>query len=178
MKKTIRQSISNYHMPMYMCEILVNNYCPSFLSMSIVKEDDSYMFSYETGYSKKLEWRELELLDKLIMLRSIVKLNGIGEDWLIGADTYLLEPDLIYSYNNSVYTDEMKLLFYPDFEKMPFSEKMPAFIEKIKDKRNRRECEILDKLKQLAKENDFVQFDRILEKSISRLREEKQLKTN
>ena len=172
MKKTLRQSIVNYHMPMYMCEILVNNYCPCFLSMTIVKENNSYMFSYDTGYSNRIDFAKLDTLDKLILLRSIMKLNSMSEDWLIKADTYLLEPELLYSYNNSVYSDEMKLLFYPDFNKVSFGTKLLSFIDKIKDPRNKRECELMEQLKRAVVEGDFNKFDRLAEKQIGRIRAE------
>lgn len=159
-------------MPRYMCEILANNYCPCFLSMTIVKENDSYMFSYDTGYNRRLDYSAMSTLDKLILLRSIIKLNGMSEEWLIKADNYLLEPELIYSYNNSVYSDEMKFLFYPDFKKMDFSTKLLLFIDKIKDARNRHECEIFEKLKAAIEEGDYIRFDRLAEKSIVRMRAE------
>lgn len=159
-------------MPRYMCDILVNNYCPCFLSMNIVKENDAYMFSYETGNNRKLDYSVMETIDKLILLRSIVKLNGISEDWLIKADTYLLEPKLLYSYNNSVYSDEMKFLFYPDFNKVGFGTKLMLFIDKIKDPRNRRECDLMERLKEAIDVGDYNRFDRIAEKNIARIRAE------
>lgn len=172
MKKTLRQSICNYHMPRYMCEILANNYCPCFLSMTIVKENDSYMFSYDTGYNQKLNYNAMSTLDKLILLRSIIKLNSMSEEWLIKADSYLLEPELLYSYNNSVYSDEMKLLFYPDFNRMEFGTKLILFMDKIKNTRNRHECELFDRLKAAVEEGDYNKFDRLAEKNIGRIRAE------
>lgn len=176
MRRTLKQGISNYHMPRYMRDILVNNYCPCFLSMSIVKEDDSYMFSYDTGYSQRIDYSKLSTIEKLMLLRSIIKLNNMSEDWLIKAEQYLLEPELLYSYNNSVYTDEIKLLFYPDFKNQEFKYKLAIFIDKIKDRRNRRETELFMRLKDTAEEGDILLLERTIEKAINRLRQEKDVK--
>ncbi|MBQ0005543.1 MAG: hypothetical protein KBS68_06765 [Clostridiales bacterium] len=176
MRRTLKQGISNYHMPRYMRDILINNYCPCFLSMSIVREDDSYMFSYDTGYSQRLDFSKLSTIEKLTLLRSIIKINHMTEDWLIKAEQYLLEPELLYSYNNSVYTDEIKLLFYPDFKNQEFKYKLAIFIDKIKDKRNRRETELFIKLKELSETGDILLLERTIEKAISRLRQEMEVR--
>lgn len=176
MRRTLKQGISNYHMPRYMKDILINNYCPCFLSMSIVKEDDSYMFSYDTGYSQRLDCSKLSTIEKLTLLRSIIKINYMTEDWLIKAEQYLLEPELLYSYNNSVYTDEIKLLFYPDFKNQEFKYKLAIFIDKIKDKHNRRESELFVKLKELSESGDILLLERTIEKAINRLRQEMEVR--
>lgn len=174
MKKTLRQSICNYQMPMYMTEILVNNYCPCFLEMSILRENDSYMFSYETGYSKKINYSTLDTLDKLVLIRSLIKINQTTEDWLINAENYLIEPELIYSYENSVYFDEMKILFYPDFKNMSFNMKLNLFMDKIRDSRNQRESEIFEKLKELSNEMELLKMQAFIDKQIKRLRSERE----
>ncbi len=172
MKRTLRQGINNYYMPIYMRDILINNYCPCFLEMSIVKENDSYMFSYDTGFSERMDMNKLSTIDKLMLIRSILRLNHLSEEWLIRAEDYLLEPELLYSYNNSVYTDEVKLLFYPDFKSQEFNLKLALLIDKIKDKRNKRELEVMERLKDISNDGDMVLLERTIEKMINRIRAE------
>lgn len=177
MKRTLRQGINNYLMPTYMRDILINNYCPSFLSMTIVKEDDAYKFSYDTGHNKRLEMNALTTVQKLQLLRSVMKLNYTSEDWLIKAEEYLLEPELLYSYNNGVKSDDLRILFYPDFKNQEFNVKFALLIDKIKDRKNRRECEIFDKLKELSLEGDMMILERTIVKYTNRLRAEKTTRT-
>ena len=47
MEKEIRQSITDYKMPRYICEILCSHYAKSFLEMTIICENDTYIFSYD-----------------------------------------------------------------------------------------------------------------------------------
>ena len=50
MEKEIRQSITDYKMPRYICEILCNHYAKAFLDMTIICENETYIFYTKTKY--------------------------------------------------------------------------------------------------------------------------------
>ena len=57
MEKDIRQSITDYRMPRYICEILCNHYAKAFLDMTIICENDTYIFSYDKKNKRRLVYR-------------------------------------------------------------------------------------------------------------------------
>ncbi|WP_417028614.1 DUF6382 domain-containing protein, partial [Baileyella intestinalis] len=115
MKKWLKQEITGYHMPMYLNDILTGNYNRNFLRMSIIKDGDAYMFSYDTADLRKIKTVDMTLHEKMQLIRGIIEISEENDNHLVMARKYLLEPELIYSRNNSVTKERLKLLFYPDF---------------------------------------------------------------
>lgn len=169
MRKRLKHSISGYSMPLFMKEILSNGFCKSFLAMSITIDHDCYMFNYDTDRMSKIQINKLDICSKLLLIETLIILNSSAESWYIKGNNYLLEPELIYSIDNSVYEDDVRILFYPDFKRMDYSNKLAIFIEKLKTGSNSRECEILDKLKSYAELGDYTRVIRILDKQLLRL---------
>lgn len=169
MRKSLRQSITGYHMPLYLQEILSNHYCPGFLEMSIVNDNSSYMFYYETGVMKRLDYDRLDTRSKLELLLTLMTVSFENEEWLVSSDNYLIEPELIYSINNSVEYGNIGILFYPDFKGLDFEHKIAIFADKLKAGMHQEDCGCIDIFKTHMLNYDRFSARRILEKNIDRL---------
>lgn len=165
----VKQEMSGYRLPIYIEDILTNNYCPNFLRMSMLREDDRYVFNYSTDRYKKINIDSLDTYMKLVLLRSIVAINERNKEWLIKAENYLIEPELLYAIDNRVDENFMKLLFYPDFKKMKFEYKIIIFAEKIKNRNDKREVEVIDAFKSIAENGDINRLKIFLDKNITRI---------
>lgn len=167
--KDVRQEISEYKIPTYIEDILTHNYCPNFLRMSMVRENDDYVFNYQTERYTRLDANALNTLDKLVLIRSVISLNENNEDWLIKAENYLLEPELVYCVNNNVREGCIRLLFYPDFNRMSFKKKIILFADKLKDRKNRIESELIESFIEIAETCDWNRTRLFLDKNILRI---------
>ena len=81
----IRQDMAGYRMPFYVEEILTQNYCPGFMRMSIVREEDRYAFSYKTDSFVRLDASSMRLYDKLLLIRNLIDMSENNSDHLINA---------------------------------------------------------------------------------------------
>lgn len=169
MMKMLTQEINECKLPTYMEDILTNNYCPSFLDMTMVRENENYVFNYRTGRYSRLDINKLNTYLKLVLLKSIIQVKEKNDNWLIKAENYLIEPELIYSINNNVEEGNIRILFYPDFRKLPFNQKIMLFADKIKNKKDRNEIDLIEKFKEFAKTNDWNRTKIFLDKNILRI---------
>lgn len=165
----LRHGMNGYTIPAYIEEILTHNYCPAFIRMSIVREGQSYRFSYRPGNLSKLRTQELDTYGRLMLLRSLITLNESAESYLITADNYLLEPELIYTFRDRTETDNVRILYYPDTKKMRFSAKLLLFAERIKDKTNREERELAEQFSEILNSGDLNRAKFFLDKNIMRI---------
>lgn len=168
-KKWLKQEITGYHMPMYLNDILTGNYNRNFLRMSIIKDGDAYMFSYDTADLRKIKTVDMTLHEKMQLIRGIIEISEENDNHLVMARKYLLEPELIYSRNNSVTKERLKLLFYPDFNEMEFEDKLILFIDRITDMRKETEVKEMEDLKEMVLKGDRLRLLRYLDKRIVRL---------
>lgn len=168
-KKWLKQEITGYHMPMYLNDILTGNYNRNFLRMSIIKDGDAYMFSYDTADLRKIKTGDMTLHEKMQLIRGIIEISEENDNHLVMARKYLLEPELIYSRNNSVTKERLKLLFYPDFNEMEFDDKLILFIDRITDMRKETEVKEMEDLKEMVLKGDRLRLLRYLDKRIVRL---------
>ena len=168
--KEVRQEISEYRLPTYIEDILTHNYCPNFLRMSMVRENNDYIFSYQTERYQKIDIGKLDTYEKLVLLRTIISLNDGNEDWLIKAENYLLEPELIYTLNNNVNEGCVRLLFYPDYKRMTFQKKIILLADKIKNRRNKFESDLIEQFKDTCEFSDWNRTRLFLDKNIMRIR--------
>ena len=123
---TIKQGMTGYHIPAYMEEILTQNYCPYFVRMTIVRDGESYRFSYRPGHLTRLDTSALDTYNKTVLLQSVISVNEAAMGYLIGAENYLLEPELIYSTQNSTLSQDIRILFYPDIKRTQFTDTLEA----------------------------------------------------
>ncbi|MBQ0040564.1 MAG: hypothetical protein KBS56_00805 [Clostridiales bacterium] len=175
--KEVRQTINEYKLPTYIEDILTHNYCPNFLRMSMVREDNDYIFSYQTERFEKIDISKLNTYDKMVLLRTIISLNDENEDWLVKAENYMLEPELVYSLNNNVEEGCIRLLFYPDFKRTTFQKKIMQFAEKIKNKRNKMEVDMIENFKSICEMSDWNRTRLYLDKNIMRMRNRAEYKS-
>lgn len=130
----ISQNMTGYRMPAYIEEILTQNYCRNFMNMSIIRDEGTYSFSYKPGCYTRLDAKEMNLYDKLLLLRNLIRMSENASDHLIKAESYLLEPELIYSKSGRVDTESLRLMYYPDIKKLDFRYKLALFADRILDK--------------------------------------------
>ena len=167
--KELREDASECKIPTYIEDILIHNYCPNFLRMTMVREGSDYTFNYQTERYKKIDIGSLDTYDKLVLLRTVIAMRDGNEDWLIQDENYVLDPELIYTINNSVQEGSIRMLYYPDYKRMSFKKKMLEFVEKIRNSRNKIENDLLDKFKSVCELNDWNRTRLFLDKNILRM---------
>lgn len=165
----IRQDMTDYDIPSYVEEILTENYCKNFVRMSIVKESGNYSFSYKPAGLVRLDPLNMKLYDKLLLLRNLISMSENTSDHLIGAESYLLEPELIYARGGKIDTDNLKLLYYPDVKKLDFRYKIVLFADRILNKEIREEREMAERIREAAQPGDMNRLKMFLDKNILRL---------
>lgn len=165
----IRQDMSGYRIPSYVEEILTENYCMSFMRMSIVKERDTYSFSYKPDCFERLETADMKLYDKLILIRNLIGISECASDHLIDPENYLLEPELVYAKNGRPEKGKLRLMFYPDVRKLDLRFKIVVFADRIMNKEIREEREMAEHIREAAEPGDMNRIKLFLDKSILRL---------
>jgi hypothetical protein len=161
--------MTGYKMPGYVEEILTQNYCGTFMNMSIIRDNGTYSFSYRPGCYTRLDTSGLKLYDKLLLLRNLISVSESASDHLIKADSYLLEPELIYSKKGRVDTRSLKLMYYPDIKKLDFRYKFVIFANRILDPNKKEEREIAERIREAAEPGDINRIKLFLDKNILRL---------
>lgn len=167
-EKEIRQSITDYKMPRYICEILCSRYAKSFLEMTIICENDTYIFSYNKKNKKRLMYRDLTEVDKLQLILTFIMINEANRQMLIGAERYLIEPELIYTVENRTDYKSIRLLFYPDTTMTPFNIKLIRLIDKIVTKNKKKALNCFELIKEELAKNEIYRARRIAEKYLNR----------
>ncbi len=167
--ETIRHGMTGYHIPAYMEEILTRNYCPCFVRMTMIRDGDTYRFSYRPGKFTKLNTASLDTYGRLVLLRSVITLSESAQGYLISPENYLLEPELIYSADNSTLPGHLRILFYPDVKRMKFPQKLMLFNERIRNNSIRDERELLGSLRDILDSGDINRAKMFLDKNILRI---------
>ena len=165
----INQNMTGYRMPSYVEEILTENYCKNFVRMSIIRDKGNYSFSYKPAGLTRLDPSAMGLYDKLLLIRNLIILSENTSDHLIGAESYLLEPELVYAKGGNVDINSLKLLYYPDVKKLEFRYKIVLFADRILNKSIREEREMAERIRTTAEPGDINRLKMFLDKSILRL---------
>lgn len=165
----IRQGMTGYHIPGYMEEILTGNYCPNFMRMSMVRNNESYSFNYRPGRYIKLDRSKLNTYEKLILIRSVITLAETAREYMIKPESYLIEPELIYLSGGRVSPESIKMMFYPDVKRLALRYKILLFAERIKDGSNREERELFEQLAKAGESGDINKLKLFLDKNIMRI---------
>ena len=169
MMQRIRQDMTGYRMPGYVEEILTQNYCGMFMNMSIIRDKGTYSFNYKPGCYTRLETKGMRLYDKLLLLRNLISVSENASDHLIRADSYLLEPELVYSKSGRVDIRNLKIMFYPDIKRLDFRYKLVIFANRIFDTSIKEEREMADRFREAAEPGDINRIKLFLDKNIMRL---------
>lgn len=165
----IKQDMTGYRMPAYVEEILTQNYCDNFMRMSIIRDKGNYSFSYKPGSLSKLDPGSMTLYDKLLLLRNLISMSESTEDHLIGSESYLLEPELVYAKGKSVDIGSIKIMYYPDVKKLDFRYKIVLFADRIMNKTIKEEREMAERIREAASPGDINRIKLFLDKAIIRL---------
>ena len=165
----IRQEMAGYRMPAYVEEILTQNYCPGFMRMSIIRENDRYAFSYKTDSFSRLDASGMRLYDKLMLIRNLISMSENNSDHLINAENYLLEPELKYMRSGRVDLASLRLMYYPDVKRLDFRYKIVLFADRIMNKEIREEREMAERIRESAEPGDMNRIKMFLDKAILRI---------
>ena len=165
----IKQDMTGYRMPAYIEQILTQNYCDNFMRMSILRDNGSYSFSYKPGNLNKLDPDSMSLYDKLLLLRNLISMSESTEDHLIGSESYLLEPELVYARGKNVDIDSLRIMYYPDVKKLDFRYKIVLFADRIMNKTKKEEREMAERIREAAAPGDINRIKLFLDKAIIRL---------
>ena len=120
------------------------------MNMSIIRDKGSYSFSYKPGCYTRINAAEMKLYEKLLLLRNLISMSESASDHLIREDSYLLEPELIYSKRGRVDVENLKIMYYPDMKKLDFRYKLVIFANRILDPKIREEREMADRFRESA----------------------------
>ncbi len=164
----IKQGLTEFDIPRYMEEILTHNYCSSFMRMNIIKENSTYNFNYKLGNMTRLNIEELSTYEKLLLIRSIIEMSENARGYLIGGDSYLIEPELIYSVRDEVAIETLRILFYPDVKRLKLEYKLMQFAERIKNKSIKDERATFEQLRIAGECCDLNKIKLFLDKNIAR----------
>ena len=165
----IRQDMSGYRIPSYVEEILTENYCGSFMRMTIVKERGAYSFSYKPDCFARLELSKMSMYDKLILIRNLISVSECASDHLIDPENYLIEPELVYAKGGRLDCGNLRLMFYPDVRKLDLRFKIVVFADRILNKEIREEREMAGHIREAAEPGDINRIKLFLDKNILRL---------
>jgi len=163
-----KHGISGIKIPSYVEEILTHNYCPYFMRMSIIREDSQYKFIYRPENYRRIDIKSLDSYSRLILLREIMSICEKTSNYLIKADSFLLEPELVYIRGETIRSDRIRIMYYPDVKQMDTSHKIMQFAERIKGS-SREEREVFDQFRRTIETGDVNRSLILLEKNIIRL---------
>lgn len=167
--KGIKQDMTGYKMPAYIEEILTQNYCDSFMRMSILKDKGGYSFNYKPGCMNRIDPGSMSLYDKLILLRNLISMSESAEDHLIGSESYLIEPELVYAKDGNVDIGSIRIMYYPDVKKLDFRYKIVLFADRIMNKNIKEEREMAEHIREAAQPGDINRIKLFLDKAIIRI---------
>ncbi len=165
----INQNMTGYRMPAYVEEILTENYCKNFVRMSIIKDSGKYSFSYKPAGLSRLDPSSMGLYEKLLLIRNLISMSETASDHLIEAESYLIEPELVYSKGGNVDINSLRLLYYPDIKKLEFRYKIVLFADRILNRNIREEREMAERIRSAAEPGDINRLKMFLDKTILRL---------
>lgn len=165
----ITHGLTEHRIPAYMEEILTQNYCPSFMRMSMIRDRDSYSFSYRPGSLRRLNIQELDIYGKLVLLRSLITICRRAGEFLIGAENYLIEPELIFTENGGIGSSDIRILFYPDVKRQGLDHKLRLFAGRISAGAPREERDLIGQFAETLEGGDLNRATLFLEKNILRI---------
>lgn len=125
---------------------------------------------------KRIKLKKLSFLEKLTLIKSVMTLVDRNEDWLMPASKYLIDEDLIYTVDNSVDDNVIRLLFYPDYKEEDYNKKLTKFIRCIFGRSYKpltdKEGSIVDDLIRLGNENKLGVLRETLDRALETCEED------
>ena len=105
----------------------------------------------------------------MLLVRSLISIGEATQNFLVGPENYLIEPELVYSAGNSTLAGNLKLLFYPDIKKLEFPRKLMLFTERIKNNSIRDEREVFSQFRDIMENGDINKGKMFLDKHLMRI---------
>lgn len=164
----IDYGIAGVKIPSYIEEILTHNYCPFFMRMSIIRERDVYKFIYRPANLRKINFSEMDIYSKTMLLRNLIDICNKTSGYLIRPERYLLEPELIYTAGSGYCPEDIRIMFYPDAKGLDAAHKIMLFAERIRGN-SRDERELFDQFKRVIETGNINRAGLLLDKNIMRL---------
>ncbi len=166
---TIKHGMNGYRIPAYMEEILTHNYCPYFVRMTIIRDGQSYRFSYRPGRLTRINTDTLDIYERLMLLRSLISVCEAAQGHMIGPENYLLEPELIYTEGGTLTAGKLRIMFYPDIRKMRLPQKLMQFTDRLAGGLSREDRQFLTQFRELIESEDINRAKLFLDKHIVRI---------
>lgn len=159
MKKRVRLMIKGYYIPDYMTEILTKGLCRPFLNMSILHESTTYVFTYDDNFHDQIRMGELKTKEFLDILIALFAINRECEEHLISAENYLIDADHMRLRKGQPVSRGLKIMYYPDTARRPFSEKIISLMESFPGKVDTQYGEMLERVKNELETGDIVRAE-------------------
>lgn len=154
--KTVHHEITEYEIPRYIENILTLHHNEAFLHMSMIKQRDRYLFAYDTkGYFNRNE-RSYSMIEKISLITELLRIRHECEERLILPENFLLEPELIYCKNGKIEENSVRLLYYPDRNRIPFYKKMRMLMIRLTDPINAKEVHLMNQLRESVDKCDYA----------------------
>lgn len=164
MKKRLEHRLKGCYMPEYLIDILTVGYSDTFLPMSIFKEGDAYTFSYDEGALRRIDYRKMNGIQKLKLVKSLIEIADKNNDFLIPDGGYAINTNTIYGFEDSAEYGRIKLMYYPDIKCVPFWSKLSLLINDIFRNGDSSETEIASGLINAVETQDINRVNRFIEK--------------
>lgn len=179
MGNTFEYRINGFDMPNYLTEILICGFTDTFLPMSIFKEGNTYIFSYDLCNFEKIKAKVMNNNQKLNLIKSIIEISEKNNDYLIPDSGYEVNLNTIYLNNNKSEKPKIRLLYYPDLKNKPIWEKIKKLAIEIfkeesigKESINRESVnkdELLNGLFSVIESRNANKVNRYIDKKLIRL---------
>lgn len=179
MRSTFEYRINGFDMPNYLTEILICGHTDTFLPMSIFKEGNTYIFSYDLCNFEKIKAKVMNNNQKLSLIKSIIEISEKNNNYLIPDSGYEVNLNTIYFNHNNPEKPKIRLLYYPDLKNKPIWEKIKKLAIEIfkeesigKESINRESVnkdELLNGLFSVIESRNANKVNRYIDKKLIRL---------
>ncbi|MBR0373526.1 MAG: hypothetical protein IJH91_03230 [Mogibacterium sp.] len=164
MSKQLRKTIRDCTIPEYMIDILTGGFCDCFLRMSILHENRTYVFSYDTSYYDGISMKDLSPQELLELTNTLIKIKTTCENHLISAEDFMIEPACLWKRSGMAICVGLRLAFVPDPSRRPFCEKLLAIMERLRYDSGSGEDELLNRAREELKRGDLRRAEALLER--------------
>lgn len=164
--KTIHHEITDYEIPHYIENLLTLHYNESFLRMSMIKQGDRYLFGYDTKGYYRLTDKNYTTIEKMVLITELLRIRSECEERLVLPENFLLEPELIYCKNGNLDENSVRILYYPDRNRIPFYKKMRMLMIRLTDSVNAQEVHMMNQLREGVEKCDYSECKKAADRMI------------
>lgn len=168
MRRYIKHRIQGYYMPEYLIDILTGGYADTFLPMSILKDRDSYTFSYDRCNLTTPNIDKMNSIQKIKLIKSVLEISERNNNFLIPEGMYKLSKNTIYCSDPDEQYERVKLMYYPDLKGVPFFDKLSDLVKEIYQKKDAEEDMTAEALINAIESKDMNRLNRYIDKKLMR----------